>query len=119
MEVAALLAGFPIEFELGSSRVSSESADTLAKIGSVLATCGAGQSFEIAGHTDDRGPEEVNQRLSKQRADSVESALVKRGVDDGRLEAEGFGESRPAAPNSSPGGRAKNRRVEFIITETE
>jgi len=55
--------------------------------------------------------------LSEERAVAVKNALEKRGVDGGRLEARGFGETRPIRPNKSPGGRQRNRRVEFVIVE--
>jgi outer membrane protein OmpA-like peptidoglycan-associated protein len=57
----------------------------------------------------------MNLKLSEGRAKSVRAALEKRGVDGDRLETAGLGETRPIAPNDTPGGRQKNRRVEFII----
>ena len=61
----------------------------------------------------------MNQRLSEERAASVKEALEKRGVDGDRLSTRGYGESKPIAPNKSAAGRAKNRRVEFIIAERQ
>ena len=68
---------------------------------------------EIAGHTDAVGSEASNQRLSQQRAGAVRDWLVARGVDPGRLVARGYGESEPIDDNDTPGGRARNRRVEL------
>ncbi|MBU9723369.1 MULTISPECIES: OmpA family protein [Bacillaceae] len=75
----------------------------------------------IAGHTDNHGTPEYNQDLSERRAYSVLETLVERGIDEGRLIAEGFGESKPIARNNhadgtdNPDGRQKNRRVEITI----
>ena len=68
---------------------------------------------EIGGHTDDRGRDESNQRLSERRAQAVRDWLVSHGVDAGRLEVRGYGETRPTASNATPQGRARNRRIEF------
>lgn len=72
-------------------------------------------TLRIEGHTDDVGNDAKNLRLSKQRAASVVEFLVSRGVDKSRLKSNGFGEKKPIAPNDSEAGRAKNRRVEFIV----
>ncbi len=69
----------------------------------------------IYGHADSMGPSAYNQDLSQKRAQAVVNYLVSKGVDPKRLTAKGFGESQPAAPNTSPEGRQKNRRVELKI----
>ncbi|MEZ5486988.1 MAG: OmpA family protein [Steroidobacteraceae bacterium] len=68
-------------------------------------------AIEVQGHTDDRGSDALNQRLSEQRAKAVADYLIAKGVDAGRLNATGFGESQPVASNDSDAGRAQNRRV--------
>jgi OOP family OmpA-OmpF porin len=68
---------------------------------------------EIQGHTDSTGPAAYNQALSERRARSVYDYLVERGVPSGRLIIKGYGLTRPAYPNTTKEGRAKNRRVEF------
>ena len=73
---------------------------------------------EIDGHTDSVGSEAYNMRLSQARARAVVEYLVKHGINRDRLVAKGFGEGKPVAPNTTPEGRAKNRRVEFRILET-
>lgn len=71
--------------------------------------------IEIGGHTDSLGPEEYNQMLSQRRADAVKKYLERLGVDGKRINAVGYGESRPVAPNDSQEGRRLNRRTEFTI----
>jgi len=72
---------------------------------------------EVQGHTDSRGSVEANTLLSQQRAEAVVAALVKRGIEKGRLSARGYGPTRPIMANVTTVGRAKNRRVEFQILE--
>jgi outer membrane protein OmpA-like peptidoglycan-associated protein len=69
----------------------------------------------IGGHTDNQGNAAYNQRLSENRAKSVYNHLVNRGIDAKRLEYKGFGLSMPVADNSTPEGRARNRRTEITI----
>jgi len=69
--------------------------------------------MRIEGHTDAVGNAVQNERLSELRAESVRDFLVSHGVDPEQLEAVGFGEQRPVADNSTPAGRARNRRVEI------
>lgn len=69
----------------------------------------------VVGHTDSTGSDDLNQRLSEARAKSVRQYLVSQGVEDGRIRAEGMGETQPIADNASPEGRANNRRVEIIL----
>jgi OmpA-OmpF porin, OOP family len=69
----------------------------------------------IEGHTDSRGNERANLKLSQKRAESVKKYLTKQGIDPARMEPRGFGKSVPIADNRTDEGRAQNRRVEFII----
>ena len=71
--------------------------------------------IEIHGHTDNVGEEDANLTLSKNRAKSVMSFLIKNGIDPSRVKANGFGESRPIATNNTPEGRQTNRRTEVHI----
>ncbi len=71
--------------------------------------------IEIAGHTDSRGSEEYNQRLSQGRTQAVVDYLISQGINPDRLKAVGYGESRPVDSNETEEGRARNRRVEFTI----
>ena len=69
----------------------------------------------VDGHTDNRGGDAQNKALSERRARAVVDWLINHGVDARRLEAHGFGQRRPIAANITTMGRAKNRRVEFLI----
>jgi large repetitive protein len=73
----------------------------------------------IEGHTDDRGGEAHNMDLSQRRAASVKIYLISKGVDASRLEAKGFGPTKPIASNATNSGRSANRRVEFKIAGVE
>ena len=71
----------------------------------------------IEGHTDSRGRDRFNLRLSRNRAKAVRKYLIKRGVPQDRMTSQGFGETVPIADNRTNAGRAQNRRVEFVIVE--
>ena len=73
----------------------------------------------VAGHTDDLGPVARNQTLSQARANTVMKALVDGGVDAKRFKAIGLGESMPVMTNSNDENRARNRRVEFLLSTSE
>lgn len=73
-------------------------------------------SVIIIGHTDSRGTEEYNQALSEKRAHTVAQYLLAKGIGTQRIETSGRGEIQPIADNATDEGRAKNRRVEFIIS---
>jgi outer membrane protein OmpA-like peptidoglycan-associated protein len=73
----------------------------------------------IEGHTDNVGARALNLDLSKRRAKAVLEYLVGKGIDRKRLRSQGFGFDRPIAPNTTPLGRAKNRRVEFRLVKSE
>jgi len=72
---------------------------------------------QVEGHTDAMGSDTYNQGLSERRAQACVAYIESKGIEPERLEAIGFGESRPIAPNNTAKGRATNRRTEFIITE--
>lgn len=67
------------------------------------------------GHTDNVGKDAANQRLSEGRAQAVREDLIKRGIDASRIEAEGYGETRPIDTNDTEEGRQNNRRVEVEV----
>jgi OOP family OmpA-OmpF porin len=69
--------------------------------------------IKLEGHTDDVGATAYNQGLSERRASSVQKYLEGKAIESSRLKPIGYGETRPAYPNATPAGRAKNRRVEL------
>ena len=70
--------------------------------------------FSVEGHTDSDGDETANQKLSEERAKTVEEQLIAMGISAERLSSKGFGESKPIDNNSTAEGKANNRRVEFV-----
>ncbi|MEZ0611085.1 OmpA family protein [Fibrella sp. WM1] len=71
--------------------------------------------IEVDGHTDNTGSNEVNNKLSQDRADAVREYLIGKGIEPDRVASKGFGESKPVATNDTDEGRQQNRRVEFVI----
>jgi hypothetical protein len=69
----------------------------------------------IEGHTDSRGSDEYNQRLSRERADAVREYLVGNGVTTSQISSRGYGEAYPVASNATEAGRLQNRRVDIVI----
>jgi len=107
------MAFYGITFDTGSSAIKAESGPVLAELAAFLKTA-SGQSFYVAGHTDDEGDLQANMTLSQARAGSVVRDLVSRGVPAAMLSAHGAGPLSPVATNFTPEGRALNRRVEIV-----
>jgi outer membrane protein OmpA-like peptidoglycan-associated protein len=74
--------------------------------------------YEVQGHTDSRGEDLMNLLLSAARAGSVRNYLATQGIPDSCLIAIGYGKTKPLAPNTTAAGRAQNRRVQFVVVET-
>ncbi|MBA2539502.1 MAG: OmpA family protein [Deltaproteobacteria bacterium] len=72
--------------------------------------------LEVQGHTDSQGNDALNRKLSQNRAESVRTYLIKKGITSDRMVPKGYGEDQPLEDNRTADGRAKNRRVEFVIT---
>ncbi len=108
-----------IHFEIDSAEISSDSDDLIEEIAQVMNDNPHVRKVRIEGHTDNQGAAPYNLGLSRRRANAVMTALVENGVDEGRLEAEGYGLTRPVETNDTAAGRAANRRVEFNIIEQD
>ncbi|HEY3439675.1 MAG TPA: OmpA family protein [Paludibaculum sp.] len=102
-----------ILFDVNSDQIKVESKPILNQIAEALAAQAAVR-LRIEGHTDSSGDPAKNLDLSKRRAASVKAALVGLGVAADRLTPEGLGDTKPAARNDTPQGKAENRRVEFV-----
>lgn len=107
----AILKASSVEFDFGSDTLTEEGKRSL----DISLQCLSDGSYLVVGHTDSVGSEQANQQLSLNRAKAAAQYLVSKGVDSQRLEPTGEGEASPVAENTSPEGRAKNRRLEFRI----
>ncbi len=106
-------------FDFDSAELSAQAKETLGRLSEVLAGSEIPQ-ITVVGHTDSKGDDDYNLELSQRRAKAVAAFLEKRDIPANRMRVEGRGETEPVANNSingqdNPDGRAKNRRVEFII----
>jgi OmpA-OmpF porin, OOP family len=102
-----------IRFEVSSAAISASSNAVLDALAAKVKDCPG--TIRIEGHTDNSGKLQSNIRLSRDRAASVQAALIARGIEATRLLAEGFGPNQPIADNATKAGRAQNRRIEFQI----
>jgi len=117
-EIIALTDKKKITFEPGSTVLDGASRATVDQIALTMARCPEA-SIEVSGHTDSQGGEEMNQSLSKERADAVLQALTLKRVNIKKLVSQGYGEAQPIATNDTAAGREANRRIEFrLITAT-
>ncbi|MCQ0110912.1 Thrombospondin type 3 repeat-containing protein [Zhouia amylolytica] len=103
-----------ILFDTGKSTIKAESEKVLNDIIDILKEY-PNSKFHIEGHTDSTGSDALNMRLSKERANAVESYLESNGISADRLTSEGYGETKPIASNSTRDGRRQNRRVEINL----
>ncbi len=105
-----------ILFDTNESTLKPDAKIVIAKLAGILLIM-QDLNLRIEGHTDSKGSEEYNQKLSERRADSVRTFLHNSGIDVNRMIAVGYGENRPVADNDTAAGRQQNRRVEIIIAE--
>jgi OOP family OmpA-OmpF porin len=108
-----------IQFDTGKATIKEESFALMGEIATVMKENPQIKKVSIEGHTDSVGSSRSNKKLSDDRAHSVMTWLTENGVDAARMAATGFGEDKPIGDNETDEGKAKNRRVEFIITEQE
>jgi outer membrane protein OmpA-like peptidoglycan-associated protein len=104
-----------VNFEFDKSRLTPNAKTILDGVADELQVY-SDVGIEIGGHTDSRGSDEYNQKLSEARAASVMAYFVGRGVSDSRMTSVGYGESQPVADNATDEGREENRRVEIKLT---
>ncbi|MGE5359287.1 MAG: OmpA family protein, partial [Bacteroidales bacterium] len=102
-------------FDTGKYDLKPATREKLARLSGVI-LAHPGLKLDIEGHTDNTGTDEVNQKLSEQRAATVRTYLVEQGLAAGNVTATGLGKTTPVADNGTAAGRQKNRRVEIIVS---
>jgi len=108
-----------IQFEPNSAKLIDDSKVLLDEVAKALDEHPEIKIVQIEGHTDSRMGTQHNKKLSVQRANSVRSYLIQKGVAKNRLTAKGFGETKPTGDNSTWKGRFQNRRVDLKITKRD
>jgi outer membrane protein OmpA-like peptidoglycan-associated protein len=103
-------------FDTNEATLRPESHEQLENIAIILRAFPVVE-VKVGGYTDSTGPTELNVKLSQARADSVKAELVKRGIAEGRVAAEGYGEKYPMGDNATAEGRAMNRRTAIRVTK--
>jgi len=109
-------------FEFDRATLLPKAEETLRKAAELLRQRAA-RVVRIEGHTDAKGDDAYNQRLSERRAESVRQWFARNGLGELRFTSRGFGETQPVAPNArpdgedDPDGRQRNRRVEIVISK--
>ncbi|MCH2413904.1 MAG: OmpA family protein [Acidimicrobiales bacterium] len=112
--LSAAAARTPIQFGSGGDRITEDSVPTLELIAEFL-VANPSVRVQIIGHTDSDGEEDANLTLSRIRAEAVRAQLIARGVEAERLTPLGMGEYDPVADNVTREGKARNRRIEFLV----
>jgi len=102
-------------FDTGQYSLKPGAREKLAKVAGILVSY-PGLNIEVGGYTDNVGGDEMNQKLSENRAGSVRSYLVDQGVSTNSVTAKGFGNALPVASNDNSAGRQENRRVELVVS---
>jgi outer membrane protein OmpA-like peptidoglycan-associated protein len=105
-----------ILFDVGKATLKPASQLSVAKLAGIL-TVFPKMNLSIEGYTDSTGTNELNMRLSADRARSVYEFLMGQGISNSRMRYQGFGPDNPVAPNDTETNRAKNRRVEVVLTQ--
>jgi outer membrane protein OmpA-like peptidoglycan-associated protein len=102
-------------FDTGSSNLKPTARERLAKVAGILIAY-PDIRIEVDGYTDSTGSPLLNERLSQERAASVQAYLSQQGVSASSISVHGFGEANPIASNDSASGRQQNRRVEVVVS---
>jgi len=116
IEINAFFIFKNIEFEYNSAVLPEMASIELDKLVALLKENNS-IKVQISGHTDNTGKPESNKVLSEKRATAVKDYLVKKGVAADRLTTIGFGQEQPVDDNATSTGKAKNRRVEFKVSQ--
>ncbi|MGH2668778.1 MAG: OmpA family protein, partial [bacterium] len=103
-------------FATDSSAIDAKGKRSLDEVATVLRQ-NPNLRVQIDGHTDSTASDGYNRTLSARRAQAARSYLIAKGIDEDRLEAKGFGESKPAADNATAEGRSQNRRTEIEVLD--
>ena len=107
-----------LKFEFDKAELRPEDRELLSRIAGIMLTS-HDYTISVNGHTDDVGSAAYNQGLSERRAEAVRAFLVKSGLPAEILSVQGHGKSLPLVPGTSEAARAKNRRVELGIVNTQ
>jgi len=102
-------------FDTGKYNLSMEAREKLARLSGIILGH-PGLNLTVEGHTDSTGSDDLNQKLSEQRAGTVRSYLIEQGLAETSVSAQGFGKTMPIAENTTALGRQQNRRVEIIVS---
>ena len=102
-------------FDFGKYDLRPEAREKLAKLSGIILGH-PGLELAVEGHTDNVGSEELNQKLSENRAETVRAYLIQQGLAEASVTSRGFGETSPVADNSTSEGRQRNRRVEIVVS---
>ena len=105
-----------VNFDFNKANIRSDAAPILKEAAGILKE-NPNLKVSVEGHTDAKGTDDYNLKLSMRRAAAVKAFLVQEGVAEARLSTRGLGESQPVASNETDDGRAQNRRVELKVSE--
>ena len=111
--IVAEIAG--VQFATGKAALNKDAQVALARFAGIVGVYRS-MKLRVEGHTDSTGSDELNRRLSYDRAITVRDYLITQGVDASNIDVEGLGPSRPVDTNDTSEGRARNRRVEIVLT---
>jgi outer membrane protein OmpA-like peptidoglycan-associated protein len=111
--IVAEIAG--VQFAVGKAALNESARVALARFAGIVGVYPS-MRFRVEGHTDSTGSDETNRKLSQARATSVRDYLVGQGVESSNISEVGLGPDQPIADNGTSEGRARNRRVEIILT---
>jgi outer membrane protein OmpA-like peptidoglycan-associated protein len=106
-----------VHFQHDSAEILPDSQAIIEELADLMSKRADIKNVEVQGHTDDTGAAAYNLRLSQSRAQAVVDAISSHGIDASRMTAKGYGQQKPLVPNTTEPNRAKNRRVQVMITE--